>query len=159
MYPGLCWAVLPACERGQPGSDAVHSLDRCYYGKPAFSLRLWAPFPALLEPLATRPATPPGWGKSPVRGCVCVLCGQAREASSSGLTHNPTPIPTSSSLHIRPQHSFPPQIRCYVLMGAAKALTQARSQEWSQKRASAPAPAARSPGRPLPPVVTMSCAA
>lgn len=93
------------------------------------------PLSQLCWDLEPPPPTPPGGAKSPVGGDGCVLVARPERPLPWYPPIVPTPSPTSSSLRIRLQHSFPPQMRCYVLMGAAR----------SWNRASAPNPSCQEP--------------
>lgn len=124
---------LPANADLQAGAPA-HCLDLGQCLKPAFSLRLRGPLPSSAGTS----------GHSPVD----VFCVARPERLPSGDPRMiPTSTPTSSSLRIRLHYSFSLQMRCYILRGAAKAVTPARRR----KRASAPSPSCREPrqGPPL----------
>lgn len=120
-------------------------LDHHEYLKSAFSWRL-------LGPLPTSAGTPSHFHLLPqvrlraqwVDMGVFYVARPERPPRDPPIS--PTPSPKSGSLHISLQHSFPPQMRCYVLRGAAKAPT---SQARSGRGPLLPAPVARSPSRAL----------
>lgn len=120
-------------------------LDHHEYLKSAFSWRL-------LGPLPTSAGTPSHFHLLPqvrlraqwVDMGVFYVARPERPPRDPPIS--PTPSPKSGSLHISLQHSFPPQMRCYVLRGAAKART---SQARSGRGPLLPAPVARSLSRAL----------
>lgn len=120
---GTAGRLSPARDTNSQAWGPEHSFLRSPL-VPSPPWRLLGPLPS--SPL---PPTPPGGAKSPARrvdvGAVCVV--RPERPPPLGTSHHPNAHPThpSSSLHSRLQHSFPPQMRCYVLTGAAKAWSPA----------------------------------